>query len=100
MRSALAAANRARRPSSSHRTTCVPLYGTAWGNEHSNCRRLIRLAPGIWLLLYSPASLTSIRANEELPSSRPLRASGVIVSAIMYSPPQIGAATHAAPAHQ
>ena len=43
----------------------------------------VRLAPGMWLLLYSPASLTSIRANGSLPASRLLSAAGVIVVAMM-----------------
>ena len=36
----------------------------------------------MWLLLYSPASLTSIRANGSLPVSRLLSAAGAIVAAI------------------
>ena len=82
MRSSVAAASPARRPSSSHTTTRVPLKGTACGIWSSSCRRAIRLAPGMWLLLYSPASLTSIRANGAVPSKRPLSASGAILPAI------------------
>ena len=42
----------------------------------------MRLEPGMWLLLYSPASLTSIRANGVLPSSRLLSDAGAIVAAM------------------
>jgi hypothetical protein len=58
------------------------LKGTACGSWNSSCRRAIRLAPGMWLLLYSPASLTSIRANGSLPASRLLSAAGAIVPAM------------------
>ena len=36
----------------------------------------------MWLLLYSPASLTSIRANGAVPSSRLLSAAGAILAAM------------------
>jgi hypothetical protein len=36
----------------------------------------------MWVLLYSPASRTSIKANWELPSSRLLRVAGEILSAM------------------
>jgi len=58
------------------------LKGTAGGTRYSSCRRAIRLAPGMWLALYSPASLTSIRANGSLPSSRLLSDAGAIVAAM------------------
>src|SRR2546428_571319 len=86
MRSMVAAASPARRPSSSHTTTCVPLNGTACGTRNSSCRRAIRLAPGMWLLLYSPASLTSISAKGALPSRRPLTVWGAILSVIVLPP--------------
>src|SRR5262245_22132062 len=82
MRSSVAAASRARRPSSSHSTTGVPANGTASAITNSSCRRGITLAPGMWLLLYSPASLTSIRANGDVPSSAFASASGAIVPAM------------------
>src|SRR3989454_9825360 len=86
MRSTVATASPARRPSSSHATTWVPLNGTAGGTRNSSCRRAIRLAPGMWLLLYSPASLTSISAKGALPSRRPLSVWGAILSVIVLPP--------------
>ena len=84
-RSTEAAASCARRPSSSHSTTCVSVSGTAGLIESSSWRRAMRLAPGIWLLLYSPASLTSIRANGAAPSRRPFNACAAIFSAMVES---------------
>src|SRR5437667_11100397 len=99
MRSSVAAASPARRPSSSHTTTRVPLKGTACGIWSSSCRRAMRLEPGMWLLLYSPASLTSIRANGVLPSSRLLSDAGAIVVAMALPPrdqtPEYGAVLEA-----
>src|SRR5882762_3139923 len=45
----------------------------------------MRLAPGIWLLLYSPASLTSIRANGAVPSRRLFNVCAEILSAMVES---------------
>src|SRR5215475_10359701 len=74
MLSTVAAASRARRPSSSQSTTRTPLKGTACGMAYSSCRRAIRLAPGMWLLLYSPASRTSMSANGARPFKSDSRA--------------------------
>src|SRR5204862_4367747 len=95
MRSTVAAASRARRPSSSHRTMGVSGNGTACGMASSSCRRAIELAPAMWLLLYSPASRTSINANGALPSSSASSALGVIVTAM--GPSRVDSAPDIAP---
>src|SRR5262245_8643711 len=49
----------------------------------------MRLVPGMWELLYSPASLTSMQANWVLPANRSLSAAGERRSAITLSPPGV-----------
>src|SRR5262249_43907409 len=85
MRSTVSAARGALRPSSSQRTTGVLGCGTAWRIRNSSWRRAIGLAPGMWLLLYSPASRISISAKGARPSRRFLSAWHVILLAISDS---------------
>ena len=83
MRSRVAAARRARRPSSSHTTIPVARHGTRPAMRNSSCRRGTRLAPGMCESLYSPASRTSMRAQVAWASSRSLRVDAVILSVMV-----------------
>src|SRR4029450_9140469 len=76
MRSRVAAARLARRPSASHSTTRVFCTGTAVDIWNSKCRLRMRLESEMWVVLYSPGSRTSIRANGDCPASRLASAAG------------------------
>ena len=78
----MAAASRARRPSFVATTTRAPLKGTACGSRNS-VFAVGSARAGMWLLLYSPASLTSIKANDVPPFRRASSAAGPIVSAML-----------------
>src|SRR5713101_2221156 len=84
MRSRVAAASVARRPSSSQTTTRVPWYGTRRRIRNSNSRRGTRLVSGICVLLYSPGSRTSMQAQVACVCSMCLRSAGVIGCAMTF----------------
>src|SRR5262249_61987542 len=60
--------------------------GGGWGTVDSRWRGAVGSELGVGLLLYSPASLTSIRANGVLPSSRLLSDAGASVVAMGLPP--------------
>src|SRR5882724_9472022 len=89
IRSRVAAARGARRPSSSQTITRVPADGTRRVIRYSSWRRGTRLAPGICASLYSPGSRTSMRAQVPCASSSDLRAAAVIFSGMSGLAPRL-----------
>src|SRR5262245_23239917 len=78
MRSRVRAARAARRPVSSHTTTCTLRNGTSRPMRDSSWRRGTELAPAMWARLYSPGSRTSITARAEPVSIRWARVAAAI----------------------